>query len=104
MWKSGVMLQHISAAHSHFGTAACAAHDGTALRLASNKRILYVYDFCSCTTAFEELAFVNDAGRPPLDAKGNDEEFKAAYGLARKLSFTRRAACRHTSDWWGAVY
>ena len=104
MWKGGAMQKLASAMHSRCGTAVRAARDDTSARLASNKPILYVYDFCSCTTAFDELAFVNDAGRAPLDARCSDGEFKAAYGLTRKLCFTRRTLRRCPTDWWGATY
>ena len=104
MWKGGAMQKLASAMHSRCGTAVRAARDDTSARLASNKPILYVYDFCSCTTTFDELAFVNDAGRAPLDARYNDDEFKAAYGLTRKLCFTRRTLRRCPTDWWGATY
>ena len=104
MWKGGAMQTLASAMHSRCATAVRAARDDTSARLVSNKHILYVYDFRSCTAAFDELAFVNDVGRTPLDATYNDDEFKAAYGLTRKLCFTRRTFRRCLTDWWGATY
>ena len=71
-------------------------------RLAANRPLLYVYDFCSCHTDFDSLRFVRDAARPPL--KADVKDFKLVYGLPAKLEFTRRVRSPFSCDWWASVY
>ena len=105
-WLTGGVMQKLAGSMNRRCEAAVrAARDDIALKLELSRPILYVYDFCACTTAFDDLEFVNDAARPPLNATYNDDEFKAAYGVARKLSFTRRVPrARTPCDWWAAAY
>jgi hypothetical protein len=71
-------------------------------RLATSKKLLYVYDFCTCHTEFDNLRFVLDAARPPL--KADLKSFKSVYGLPATMEFSRRVRAPYSCDWWASVY
>ena len=71
-------------------------------RMAMRKKLLYVYDFCTCHTEFDNLRFVLNAARPPL--KADLKHFKSVYGLPATLEFSRRVRAPYTCDWWATVY
>jgi len=102
-WKGGVMEKLPRAMHGRCGMAGRALREHATSRLLCKKPLLYVYDFCLCTTAFDDLPFVRDAGRPPLRALEGGE-FKEAYGVSRRLEFARRVFRRSHSDWWTSIY
>ena len=81
-----------------------ALREQTSSRLLCKVPLMYVYDFCSCDTPFDDLLFVHDAGRPPLRKLG-DDEFLEVYGVTRRLEFAARRVVREsTTDWWSCVY
>ena len=78
-----------------------AATHCVAAYLPSPSHLHFVYDFCTVETPFASLRYVMDAARPPL---GDDNGFKRAYGIDRRLSFSEAGAReRRAHDWW-AVY
>ena len=79
------------------------AHDNITARLTASVQLQFVYDFANMDTAFEKLAFINDAGRPPLKHLP-DNVFLARYGVNRTLRFQPAVAReRVPQDWW-SVY
>ena len=53
------------------------------------EKLSFVFDFAPCETAtFEELHFLHDAGRAPLQQL-DDATFEQIYGLPRRLRFSK---------------
>ena len=72
------------------------------VHLQTETHLDFVYDFV--TRDYNELVFVKDAGRAPLQ-ETDDAEFFKRYGLEKTLTFkraTRRTPVR--SDWWSVAY
>ena len=71
---------------------------------AKDQHVAFVYDFASCSDAWESLRFVHDAGRRPLRIL-SDADFFEAYGIQRTLQFNRRPL-REPSDepWFNSLY
>ena len=81
-----------------------AAKGNVRAHLRANTELQFVYDVCEVVTPFNDLRYILDAGRAPLEELDEDS-FLRTYGLARTLRFqdsARRA--RAPSDWWGSVY
>ena len=73
-------------------------------RVIAKKPLMYVYDFMCCDSAFEDLRYVLDAAKSPLQML-DDERFKAVYGLDRRLEFRqRKPRPQASSDWWTDIY
>ncbi len=102
-WRGGAMKRLPRAMTSRCELAGRALREQITSRLLCNKPLLYVYDFCSCASTFDDLTFVRDAGVPPL-RRLEDSEFKEAYGVSRRLEFARRAFRRSSNVWWTSIY
>ena len=103
-WRGGAMQKLSNAMAKRCDMADRALREQTSSRLLCKVPLMYVYDFCSCDTPFDDLLFVRDAGRPPL-RKLADDEFKEVYGVTRRLEFAARRVVRETTtDWWSCVY
>ena len=103
--NGGVLEQLAGGVHRSCSDTERIVRSDMAMQLTTTGRVIYVYDFCSCETHFKDLKFVNDAARNPLAKKRTDGEFKATYGIERKLTFKERE-CRsaRARDWWSELY
>ena len=75
-------------------------------QLANGKAELrLVYQVAGEQTTFEQLSWIMDAGRKPLEALP-PPEFEVKYALPRYLEFRQREPRREivTKDYWGNVY
>ena len=64
-----------------------------------------VYQVVKENTTFEQLSWILDVGRKPLESSWQPDEFQKKYSLPRYLAFTLRAP-RETivKDYWAGIY
>ena len=56
-------------------------------QVARGHRLSFVYDFVNGAADLTSLQFTLDAARSPLRTDLDDDDFKALYGISRRLSF-----------------
>ena len=101
-WWEGGPMQKLSNANWH--ASLMTLRDNVSSRLNANQKLLYVYDFIRCDATYNQLRFVLNAGRPPLE-EHDDTDFQNIYGIPRILQFQdHQPRSALPSNWWAAVY
>lgn len=90
-WTGGVMHRLTDAMRSKGNLAYNVANSFQAAKLHSRKSILFVYDFATDATCFDQLRFVNDSARHPLATHLCPTHFEERYGIPAKIKFQPRA-------------
>ena len=89
--------------NGHISNQTCARHFDRTWRGA--EKLSFVFDFIPCEAAtFDELHFIRDAARAPLQTI-DDATFQLTYGLPRRLEFqTHRPREALQADLLSTVY